>query len=137
MEPRTESKTGGASSGERLVSTFSRSDNAVVVALSGELDFYTSQHLAHNLDTIKKAGVREIVFDLRDLAYLDSTGIAAIVRCFREVRAANGRIACTVPRSSFLKKILEKTKIASLLPFADTVEAAVAIVQNRAQKSGG
>ena len=128
MAPRSEVQTGGASSRDRLESTFSRLEDTVVVTLSGELDFYTSQHLSHKMDAVRKAGVREIVFDLRDLAYLDSTGISVIVRCYREISAANGRMACTIPKSSFLKKVLDRTKMASLLPFVDTVEAAIAIV---------
>ena len=52
---------------------------AVRVVVHGELDIATAPAFAATLVELHDAGFREIILDLRDLEFLDSTGLRAIL----------------------------------------------------------
>jgi anti-anti-sigma factor len=52
----------------------------VVVAPRGELDLATTDRLADEIDGLVNAGFDEIVLDLRELTFMDSTGLSLVVR---------------------------------------------------------
>ncbi|WP_246798117.1 STAS domain-containing protein [Alkalibacter rhizosphaerae] len=49
------------------------------VALNGEVDIYTVDMLKEKLEAVKDVEGKEIVFDLKKLDYIDSTGLGAII----------------------------------------------------------
>src|SRR5256885_15572431 len=53
--------------------------NAVTVAFSGELDISRAEEVERELERIEAEGPDLIVFDLRDLEFLDSTGLRLIL----------------------------------------------------------
>jgi anti-sigma B factor antagonist len=56
-----------------------REPGRVRVVASGELDLSTSPDLEQELDAIiDRGGCRELVLDLSDVAFLDSTGLRAL-----------------------------------------------------------
>ena len=67
---------------------------AVELALHGELDLATAPELEAELARLRAMdGVERVVIDLRELVFLDSTGLQSIVRFDREAAAAGVALA--------------------------------------------
>lgn len=62
-------------------------DGLTLVAVRGELDLFTTPRLAEALDAVAGAG-RRVVLDLRGLEFMDSTGLAVILRYHQRAREA-------------------------------------------------
>jgi anti-sigma B factor antagonist len=60
------------------VSTLAR-DGLTLVVLGGELDLFTTPRLTEALDAVAGGG-RRVVLDLRGLEFMDSTGLAVVLR---------------------------------------------------------
>ena len=58
----------------------SKVNGATVVALCGELDVASSQELSDELAELIENGTTDLVIDLAQLAFIDSTGLSAILR---------------------------------------------------------
>ena len=86
----------------------SNGSDAVTLVVAGDLDIVSSEQLRQRVDEID-AGDR-LVLDLRDVAFLDSTGL----RCLWEVRAraaeAGGAVVLRSPSPSVLR-VLATTKL--------------------------
>lgn len=51
----------------------------MTISLNGEVDIYTVDLLKEKLEVVKDVEGTEIVFDLKKLDYIDSTGLGAII----------------------------------------------------------
>jgi anti-sigma B factor antagonist len=57
-----------------------RDGETVVLGLAGELDIATAGSVEAAVERARAAGVQRLVLDLRELEFLDSTGIQAVLR---------------------------------------------------------
>lgn len=79
--------------------------NVVVVSLEGHLDFETTDTFRESLIKIEaQASGNQVIFDLSQLQFVGSSGIAAFVQALREF---NGR-ATTPPRYTNVKSEFKK-----------------------------
>jgi anti-anti-sigma factor len=62
-----------------------------VVTISGELDVASSRTLEHEL--AKLHGVSSVVIDLRELSFIDSTGLGVLVKAHQLAKQQGGRVA--------------------------------------------
>jgi anti-sigma B factor antagonist len=90
-----------------------RSDAEAVVALTGELDLASAPYLRDCLGTLAEEGVTQIVLDLTDLDFVDSTGLSVLVMDFHRTRAAGGSTTIRNPNPS-VTRVLEITGLASV-----------------------
>jgi anti-sigma B factor antagonist len=63
-----------------------RLDSGEVVVLTGELDMASAPELTKVLRPLVANGPREVVFDLSDLDFVDSSGIAALIAVQNQLR---------------------------------------------------
>jgi anti-sigma B factor antagonist len=85
------------------------------LALSGDLDFDTAADLTGlTLD----AGYRRLDVDLSELAFIDSSGLAALVRLQRQVEGADAvlRVVALTPYLRNLMRMTGLDKLFSLPP---------------------
>ncbi len=68
-----------------------------VVALRGELDFDEAPAFARVLDALRADGEREVVVDLSDLTFIDSSGISVLVVAARAASADGGMLVVASP----------------------------------------
>jgi anti-anti-sigma factor len=94
------------------VSTFTaRSDKqhgVARVALRGELDLATIPSLEDHLSSLEGDGVKGIILDLRDLTFIDSTGLQALLDAWDHA-ASNGHRLAIVGTSHAARKLLTIT----------------------------
>lgn len=82
----------------------SRALEAVVVAIRGELDAYTSPRLRSQLqDLITNQGNRTVVVDLERMTFIDSSGLSALVEALKCIRSRGGELTLANPSRSTLK----------------------------------
>lgn len=73
--------------------------SATAVALAGELDVYTVTHIEETLTHLTQGTERELLLDLADVTFCDSSGVALFLRVHRRCVAAGVRLSlCRVPR---------------------------------------
>lgn len=92
----------------------SRQGDAICLALSGELDLSSALVLDEELRRAEESDARELVIDLNDLKFLDSTGLRTILSA--HVRAArDGRMFRVVAGNETMQRILRLTGMAERL----------------------
>src|SRR4051812_15727282 len=76
-------------------------DSQETVAVRGELDLTTASAFAETLRTVTSLDVSEILIDLSEVTFMDSTGVGVLVMAARRVPV---RI---INSSSYIARILE------------------------------
>ena len=94
------------------------SDGRLTVYLAGELDHHSVKMAVSGIaEGIDRYLPRDLVLDLTQLGFMDSSGIAVIVRSYRKMRNAGGRMYIENPQSQPLK-VLDASGIDRLIPIA-------------------
>lgn len=91
-------------------------DGRLTVFLSGELDHHSAKGTVDAIsEALDRYLPRDLVLDLDDLGFMDSSGIAVIVRSYKKVRAAGGRMYIEGPQPQPLK-VLDASGIDRMIP---------------------
>ncbi|NML54116.1 STAS domain-containing protein [Streptomyces sp. R302] len=73
--------------------------STTTVALAGELDVYTVAHIEETLTHLAGGTERELLLDLADVTFCDSSGVALFLRVHRRCVAAGVRLSlCRIQR---------------------------------------
>src|SRR5437764_744442 len=94
----------------------------VTVAFSGELDISRAEEVERELERIEAEGPDLIVFDLRGLEFLDSTGLRLILGADSRGRR-EGRRVVIVPGPEIVHRVFRSTLLDNRLEFAESPEA--------------
>jgi len=95
------------------VETHTVEENLAVIALSGEVDVYTSPRLKQEMVDLLNRGTVRLVVDLSSVQYLDSTGLGVLIGGLKRAREREGdlRLICDNPRILRIFEITGLTKI--------------------------
>jgi anti-anti-sigma factor len=114
--------------------TSSEVDGVRVVAVRGELDLSTAPELEGPLEDAVAAGNASVLVDLTECEFIDSTGIALIVRAWQRLdRGANGEGEGRVVLCSYndqVRRVLEITGLELSIPIHSTRDEALAALRN-------
>jgi anti-sigma B factor antagonist len=94
-------------------------DGHIIVALRGALDVADAVSVAAALAAVA-ARERDIIIDLAGLEFIDSSGVAALVRGRRQARDAGGELLLAAPQQQVLR-ILSLTRLIDVFPVHATV----------------
>ena len=95
-----------------------READAVVLALGGELDVASAPRLEQELATAAGGDARLIVLDLRELEFMDSTGLRAVLTAYDAARE-DGRGFGLVRGPQQVQRLLSLTRVADRLVIVD------------------
>lgn len=90
----------------------------VVVAAHGEIDLATAGTLSGELREVIDAGFRRVALDLRDVSFIDSTGLRAVLEA-REVAAGKGVDLMLIPGPEPVQRLFDVTGTGAVLNFVD------------------
>jgi stage II sporulation protein AA (anti-sigma F factor antagonist) len=97
---------------------------ADVVAIRGELDFGEATELARTLDRLRLDGARRIVLDLRDLSFIDSSGINVLVVAARGLSAEGGELIAAGARQH-VQRVFDIVRLSEFVPVEGDLDAAL------------
>jgi anti-sigma B factor antagonist len=89
-------------------------DGVAVMALSGELDMATAPILRRNLAQIEDGGAPAITLDLREVTFIDSSGLKELVEASLRAQSNGHRLLMSGP-SPAAKRLFELTGMQFLL----------------------
>ena len=91
--------------------------------LSGEVDVFVFPDIKDKLLGAVRAGHDRIIIDLKDVEYIDSSGLGVLVVTHKEARERGGRIAVVCPKPQ-LRRIFEITGLSKLFGVFYDLDAA-------------
>ncbi len=94
--------------GPDLLLTTERAGVRAVVAIRGELDAYSAPSLEEEVSKLLADEVSDLVFDLSETRFLDSSGLRAILTAQRRLADREGRLALRGP-SEPVRRLLDIT----------------------------
>jgi anti-sigma B factor antagonist len=100
-------------------------DGVAVVTPTGDLDSQTSRAFQDRLDPLVAGGACQFVVDLQHVSFLDSTGLAALVRLYKHVRIGEGDVRLADVRPA-VQKLLDLTRLSRVFAIYPSAEEAAA-----------
>jgi anti-sigma B factor antagonist len=99
-----------------------------VLSVAGEIDVYTAPKLRDALVALSEGGITQIIVDLSDIEFLDSTGLGVLVGAHKRALASGGvfRVVCSAERILKIFRITGLHDVFALYPDIDDAIAAAA-----------
>jgi anti-anti-sigma factor len=99
--------------------------NAAVVTVSGELDLRASPQLEERLTRAFDAGAELVILDLRQIEFMDSTGLRVLLSAHQRAHDSGRRFAL-VRGADQVERVLTLTGVRDLLTVVDAPEELLA-----------
>jgi anti-anti-sigma factor len=93
---------------EPLVIEARAEGDETVLILKGELDPHTAPRLGEELDKARAEGSNQIVLDLAELGFIDSSGLRVIISAHKAAAADGGQLVLRSP-SPMARRLLDIT----------------------------
>jgi anti-sigma B factor antagonist len=94
-----------------------------VVEVSGELDMNTTPQLRDRLEEVVRSGARSVVVDLTNVAFMDSSGLGALVVAYKDLRERDGWLGLAGARP-VVRTVLSITATDRIFAIFDTARDA-------------
>jgi anti-sigma B factor antagonist len=89
------------------------------LALRGELDLASSTELEQELDRLLASGANQVVVDLRELEFMDSTGLSVLINAHQRAQQAGARLSL-IKGPPQVQRLLSLTGVADRIELADS-----------------
>ena len=117
--------------------TFARTPSCLVARVSGELDLSSAARFRDLMDNeLRKSAVPTVVVNLKDLTFVDSTGLGVILGRHKTVTSWGGRFIL----SDVAPKVISMLEMAGLLPvfqIGGTEEEAIKLAERGQSENPG
>lgn len=95
-----------------------------LILLSGELDLYNSYKLKETVNLMIKRDIKNYIIDFKDLKYIDSSGIGALIR-INNLIGHPGMNLRLININGQVKQMIELTKLHEYFPIVENLDEAV------------
>lgn len=96
-----------------------------VLALDGEIDLVSAATVRESLAAIVNDHTdRTVVIDLRDVTFMDSSGVGALLSAYRPLKLQQRPLLVAEPQP-IVARVLGITNVERLIPVVETVDQAV------------
>jgi anti-anti-sigma factor len=101
------------------------------ISVRGELDLSTAPQLEGPLEEALESGEGSVLIDLTQCEFIDSTGIALIVRAWQRLNSGeNGRALVICTHNDQVRRVLEITGLELSIPVHATRDEALAAISS-------
>ena len=107
-----------------LTADVSTQGTQTIVALAGEIDLSNHVALRTALNDLIVGGSVDLVLDLTDVTFMDSTGLGAMIGTRRRVHAFQGSLAIVLTNDAILR-VFEVTGLDKVFDLYDSRAAAL------------
>jgi anti-sigma B factor antagonist len=98
-----------------------RADGSVLLTIAGELDIATVPVVRDRLTAVTDAGARRLVIDLREVSFMDSTGLAAFIHAKMRL-GDEGAMTLVMEPDSYARLIFEVAGLVGVLEVVETLD---------------
>lgn len=96
-------------------------DGRLILYLKGELDHHSAKHAMKAIEqTMEECLPRQCVLDMSGLTFMDSSGIALILKAHKLAQAQGGRVCVENPTRQVLR-VMETSGIERIVPIAQKI----------------
>ncbi|WP_132995726.1 STAS domain-containing protein [Sporanaerobacter acetigenes] len=100
-------------------------EDILIIKFKGELDHHSTEEAREKIDIwYLDEGKKNIVFDLRELNFMDSSGIGLIMGRYKMCEENGGKVSI-VSSSSNVIRILRMSGILKIIELYDSIENAI------------
>jgi anti-sigma B factor antagonist len=103
-----------------------------VLVVHGEADLHAAPQLRERLRAVTDGGASEVVVDLSDTTFVDSTALGVLLGGLKRLREASGGMRIVVARPD-IRRIFEITLLDQVFPLHDTRAAALSELSSEAR----
>jgi|SRR5699024_7325852 len=101
------------------------SNENLIVKLKGELDHHNSETVRKKIDRyFLENSLDNIVLDLTELSFMDSSGIGLIMGRYKNVTSTNGKLV-VVSNNSYINRIFKMSGLLKIVDMYPTLEKAI------------
>jgi len=93
-----------------------------VLAAVGELDLVSADRFAREIERVRAAGSTKLVLDLRDVDFIDSTGLRVLL-CLRNDAKRDSHALTLIPPSAHVGRVFEITGTRGLFDWRNAGQA--------------
>lgn len=110
-----------------------REGDVSIVHPVGEVDMATMRPLREMVRRLPDEGVRFLVFDLRDVSFLDSAGMSVLFGAKKRLDEEHGECYVVTTEDGFVAKTLHTISIETVMPHLHDPEEAKADIEQHRQ----
>jgi anti-sigma B factor antagonist len=105
-------------------------DGVTVVRPQGDLDAESVGSFQSTVETLLREGTQYFVIDLASVSFVDSSGLASLVRLYKHVRIGEGDVRLAqVPAA--VMTVLELTRLSRVFDIYPTADEAAATIRHQ------
>ena len=106
------------------ISSKSVSPNVSVVSLNGALNARSAEEAKQNFRNLVEEGVTQVIVDLNEVPFIDSSGLAALVSGLKTLGGEASNLKLAAPQSQ-ARLLFELTMFDRVFEIHDTVDDAI------------
>jgi anti-sigma B factor antagonist len=99
-------------------------EERAVIALKGEVDLYTAPEFKSELIRVIEGGTQNVVIDLTDTTFIDSTTLGVLISGLKRVRPKGGQLPLVITDRN-IKKIFDITGLDRVFPIYEARSSAL------------
>lgn len=103
--------------------TRTTASGAIVIRPKGRLNMMTAPELRGQLHSLVESGSAQVVVDLADVEFIDSSGLGALISGLKAARQAGGDLRISAPNKQVVS-VLELTNLNRVLRAHDSADSA-------------
>lgn len=104
---------------------FENINNKLIIKITGDIDHHTCENLRKIIDNeIDKKNPKNLVFDMENVGFMDSSGIGVIIGRFKKV-VNKGGITAMVNIKPQIKRVYEICGLNKIIPAYENIQHAV------------
>ena len=108
-----------------MLVSFKKANHTLIVSLEGELDHHNASRIREQIDekfTVTHS--KNMIINLKNLHFMDSSGLGVLIGRYKTVSAAGGKIAVAEP-SSTTKELISLSGIHKIMPVFSSLDEAL------------
>ena len=98
--------------------------NTLIVKVTGDMDHHNAGTLRSAIDReIRQKPIKNLVFDLSELDFMDSSGIGLILGRYKRIKELEGNVFIAAAQPA-VERIINLSGLHKIIPLYDTMEKA-------------
>jgi anti-anti-sigma factor len=97
-------------------------DATCLVRVHGEIDMSNARELLGAIETAMPNSAEELVVDLTGVSYVDSAGVALLLRLAHRLQGRRQEMSLMAPHGSPVREVLELAAVPKLVPLVERLD---------------